>query len=76
MRTKARGQVEKEAAQELVGGQRHESFPVAVSGVPPAKVDVAIFEGDEPVVGDGDAMGVSAEIVQGVLGSAPKGDVA
>src|SRR5215472_11780924 len=27
-------QVEKEAAQELIGGQRHESFPVAVSGVP------------------------------------------
>ena len=68
---KAAGQqVEKEAAQELIGGQRHESFSVAVSGVPPAEGDVAIFEGDEPVVGDGDAMGVSAEIAQGVLRSA------
>src|SRR5215472_2396027 len=63
-------QVEKEAAQELIGGQRHESFPVAVSGVPPAEGDLAIFEGDEPVVGDGDAMGVSAEIAQGGLRSA------
>jgi hypothetical protein len=68
---KAAGQqVEKEAAQELIGGQRHESLSVAVSGVPPAEGDVALFEGDEPVVGDGDAMGVSAEIAQGVLRSA------
>jgi hypothetical protein len=62
-------QVEEEAAQELIGGQRHESLPVAVSGVAPAEGDVAVFEDDESVVGNGDSMGVGAEIAQGVLWS-------
>jgi hypothetical protein len=52
-------QVQEEAAQELLGGQGHEPFPVAMSGVTPAAGDVAVCESDESRVGDGDAMGVS-----------------
>lgn len=63
-------QMQQEAAQELLGGQGHESFPVAVSGVAPAEGDVAVFECDESGVGDGHAMGISAEIAQRVFGSA------
>ena len=37
--------------------------------IPPAKRDLAIGQGDEPVMGDGDAVGVSAEITQGLLGT-------
>jgi hypothetical protein len=41
-----------------------------VGGVPPAEGDVALFEGDESVVGDGDAVGIATEIAQRVFRSA------
>jgi hypothetical protein len=43
--------------------------------VAPAEGDVAVFERNESVVGDGDAMGVGAEITQGMFGP-PKGRLA
>ena len=55
-------QVEQEAAQELVEGQSQEPLLVGVGGVSPTEGDVALLEGDESTVGDGDAMGVAAEI--------------
>ena len=61
--------MQKEAAQELVDGQRHRLLPVAMCGIAPSEGDVAMVERDESVVGDGDAVGVSAEIAQGMLGS-------
>ncbi len=39
-------------------------------GVSPAEGDVAPLQGDESAVGDGDAVGVSAEIAQRVFRSA------
>jgi len=60
----ARQQVEEEAAQELCDRQSHEPLPVAVSGVSPAEGDVTIGESHQPVVGDGDAVSVGAEIAQ------------
>ena len=63
----ARQQVEQEAAQELFDRQSHEPFSVAVSGVSPAEGDVAFAESDQPVVGDGDAVSVCAEIAQRVF---------
>jgi len=62
--------MQEEAAQELVDGQRHQLFLVAMRGVAPAESDLAIAEGHEPVVGDGNAMGVCAEIAQCVFGPA------
>jgi hypothetical protein len=50
----AREQVEEEAAQELIDGQGHEPLLVRVSGISPAEGDVAVGEGNESVVGDGD----------------------
>jgi hypothetical protein len=52
----ARQQVEQEAAQELVDGQRHQLFLVAVRGVVPAKGHLTLVERDESVVGNGDAI--------------------
>jgi hypothetical protein len=43
-----------------------------VSGITPAKGNLAIDEGDQAVVGDGHAMGVAAQIVHHVFG-APEG---
>ena len=57
-------QVQEEAAQELIDGQSHQPLLVAVSGVSPTEGDVAIGQSHEPMIGDGDAMGVSAEIAQ------------
>src|ERR1700730_2849568 len=62
-------QVQQEAAQELVDGEGHELLLVVVSGIAPAKGDLAIGEGDQAMVGDGHAMGVAAQILQHVLGA-------
>ena len=63
----AREQVEEETAQELIDGQGHEPLLVGVSGISPAEGDVAVGEGNESVVGDGDAVGVGTEITQRVF---------
>jgi hypothetical protein len=63
----ARKQVEEEAAQELIDGQGYEPLLVGVSGISPAEGDVAVGEGDESVVGDGDTVGVGTEIAQRVF---------
>ena len=50
-------------------GQRHQLLLVAVCGIAPAEGDVAVFKSDQSVVGDGDAVGVGAEIAQGMFGT-------
>src|SRR5208337_3465566 len=60
-------QVQEEAAQELFDRQGHEPLLVAVSGVAPAEGYVALGESNQPAVGNGDAMSVSAEIAQHVF---------
>ena len=57
-------QVEQETAQELLDIQSHEPLLVAMGGVSPLECDVALGESDQPAVGDGDAMGVGAQIAQ------------
>ena len=56
--------MEQEAAQELVDRQSHQPFLVAVRGISPAKGDVMVGKSNEPVVGDGNAMGIVAKIAQ------------
>jgi len=59
--------MQEEAAKELFDRQGHEPLLVAVSGVSPAEGDVSVGESNQPVVGDGDAVGVGAEIAQHVF---------
>jgi hypothetical protein len=66
-------QVEQETAQELVDRQSQEPLLVGVRGVSPTEGDVALLQGDESAVGDGDAMGIATEIAQRVLWSAEGG---
>ena len=68
----ARQDMQQEATQELIGRQREESFLVSMSGVSPAKRDLVILEGNESGIGNRNAMGVSAEIAQHLLGSAAR----
>jgi hypothetical protein len=62
-----RQDVKQESPNEFVSGDRHRSHLVAANVIPPTKRDVVTIERDEPVVGDGDTVGVGTEIAQGVL---------
>ncbi len=64
-----RQQVQQEASEELIGGEGHDAFAVAMRGISPAEADVSVGESNQPVVGDGHTMGVSAQITQYVFGS-------
>ena len=61
--------MEQEAAQELVDREGHQTLLVLVSGVSPTKGDLVLLEGDEAVIGDGDAMRVAAQVMEDMLGS-------
>jgi hypothetical protein len=65
-------QVQEEAAQELFDRQSHEPFLVAVGGVAPAEGDVAVGKSNQPAVGNGDTMGVGAQIAQHMFRSAER----
>ena len=60
----ARQNVQQKAAQEFIGRQRQEAAFVFVSGVAPAERDLILHEGNEPVIGNGNAMGVGAEVAK------------
>ena len=68
-----RQDVKQEAPNELVGGDHHRSRLVAASVIPPAKRNVVAIESDEPVVGDGDTVGIAAEVADDLLGPAEGG---
>ena len=71
MRTKAlRKHVQQESANELFGGNGHRSLLVAVSVIPPTERDVVAIKGEQSMIGDGDAMRVTAEIAQHLFGTA------
>ena len=47
----------------------HGSQPVVLSIVAPSEGDVAVGDVGDAVVGDGDSVGIAAEVVEGLLGS-------
>ena len=61
-----RQDVDQESADELVGGERHDLLAVATLGaiVLPSEGDAGAVAGDQPAVGDGDAVGVARQIGQ------------
>ena len=64
--------VDEEAADELVGGERHHLVAIAAFDpvVLPLEGDAVVVERDQAAVGDGDAVGVAREIAQHFLGPA------
>src|SRR5215472_18012934 len=62
--------VKVKAPQKLLHRQGHQALLVSVDGVSPAKGDLVTRQRDEAMVGDGDAMGVGAQIVENILGAA------
>src|SRR5579872_7124469 len=65
--------MQEKTAQELVYTNSHELLLVAVSRITPPKGNLAIGEGNQPMIGDGYAVGVATEVVQDVLGTAERG---
>ena len=59
--------MEHEAAQEFFGGERHLPLLAAVSIVLPQEGDLALGNGDETVIGDGDTMGIAGQVVKHML---------
>jgi hypothetical protein len=62
--------MDQEAAQELHFGDRHDLLSAAVRIVFPEKRDPIIPERNRSMVGDGDAVRLTSEIVQNMLGTA------
>ena len=61
-----RQHVQEEAAEKLVDVERERAHLTAVPIVLPPKRDGVVGDVDEPVVGDGDAVGVAREVVEDV----------
>src|ERR1700738_663562 len=61
-----RQDVDQEATDELAGGERHELLARAAIGtiVLPSEGDAGAVAGDQPAVGDGDAVGIARQIGQ------------
>ncbi len=66
--------VDEEAADELVDGERHHLGPLASVGavVFPLEGHARVVERDEPAVGDGDAVRVARQIGEYRLGAAER----
>jgi len=64
--------MQEKAPQELVGAEGHRPLFIATSVILPSERDFAILEPDQPVIGDGNPMGISGEVLQDVLGSAER----
>ena len=62
-----RQHVEEKAPDELVRIKRHHLGFVVGAIILPAESDTAILAGKEPAVGDGNAMGIAAQIFQDLL---------
>ena len=62
--------MEQEATQELMRRYRHYLLLVAVCVISPAERNALIVAGDEPMVGDSDAVGVSSQIAEDVFWAA------
>jgi hypothetical protein len=65
-----RQDVQQKTAEKLDGRERHASLLAALLVVLEQEGDLAVGEGDDAVVGDGDAVGIAAEISEDVLGAA------
>src|SRR3954465_4737035 len=65
--------VQQEAPEKLVGPKRHHLLTVMMPVVLPAEGDAAVLDPDQPAVGNSDAVGVAAEILEHLLRTVPSG---
>lgn len=72
-REAVRKDVEEEAAKELRRVESHDLLVIGVAIVLPPEGDRTVVEGEDAAIGEGDAVGVAAEVGQYVLGSDGRG---
>src|SRR5437870_1323371 len=65
--------VQKEATQELRGGQGHLTGLATVGVILPPESHALLFEGQQAMIGNGHAMGVAPEIAQHLQGTTESG---
>ena len=65
-----RHHMQQEAPDEFVGIERHHPFGGAMTVIFPAKLDFAIINVKQAIVGNGDAMGIAPKIVEHLPGTA------
>jgi len=65
----ARENVQEEAADELVGRESHGFLLIVVAIVSPGEFYLTIFDIDDPMIGDGDPVGVATNVVHHLLWS-------
>ena len=70
MRVGTAATIRVKAAQELWCSERHHSFAISAGIISPAESDLMVGEGDQAMVGDGDAVGVAGEIAEDMMGTA------
>lgn len=61
--------VEEESPNELLGRERHDFLLIVVAVVAPLELDLPVFDLQDPVIGNGDPMGVAADVVHHLLGA-------
>ena len=58
--------------EELGGGESHGALLVVIRIILPAEPDLGIGDGENPMVGDGDAMGITSQVLQNVVWTAKR----
>ena len=56
--------VKQESTDEFVSAKRHRLVAVAIAIIPPAKLNLAVIDIEQAIVGDGDAVRVSCDILE------------
>ena len=67
--------MQQEAADKLFGLQRHRLLPGIVAIILVAECDLALSDVQEPIIGNGHAVGITADVVQYLLGTGEAGRV-
>ena len=58
-----RQNVDQESTDKLVGSEGHDLVPIVVAIILPTELDFIIVVSEEPIVGDGNAMGITGDVV-------------
>ena len=61
--------MKQEPSDELVSLEGHGLLTVMVCIIPPEEGNLAVAEGEDTVISDGDPMGISAEVLKDSLGA-------
>jgi hypothetical protein len=68
-----RENVKKEPSQKLHSIQSHRAMTATLVVVLPVECNLAVFTTNEPLIGNGNAMGVSSEVLEYVFGASERG---